>query len=258
LKKFLKILLGFFVFIAIVVTAALFFTSDMTTAADDFFLAVQEQDMAKAYSHLSKDFQAGTSEEELTQYLQSTSIAKVVSSSWSSRTVNLGKGKLEGSLTTDTGAEFPVTLELVKEDDQWKIYSLFKPASGLKSSKVNLQLPENEVLYALIDKSVGVFAQAVDEQSMGTFHANISRVWQSQTTVGQLDEAFGVFYGSNLSFDEVGTVQPALTSSPNISENGVLQVEGYYPSESQQIYFGHKYIYEESEWKLLGFNLQVK
>ena len=39
---------------------------------------------------------------------------------------------------------------------------------------------------------------------------------------------------------------------------GVLVLAGHYESEPNQVYFEHKYIDEGGQWKLVGFNIEMK
>ena len=51
-------------------------------------------------------------------------LKNAVSHSFTSRSINNGVGAVSGSLVSPTGGVTPVTYQLVKENDAWKIVNL--------------------------------------------------------------------------------------------------------------------------------------
>ncbi|TXS90712.1 hypothetical protein FV139_17175 [Parahaliea maris] len=258
MNKFLKIALGLVCFIGLVIGAVFFFTAGMVETADEFFAAVKRDDMKAAYSYLSEDFQASTSEAELAAYLAKNRLNQVSEASWGARSVESGRGNLKGSITTDAGGVVPVTLGFVKGDEGWRIYTIQKPASGIQQESGGPQVPGEEELVRLVDGSVQVFVQSVQERSMETFYDHVSRLWQDQFTVDKFDEAYAPFYAMDVDFSLLRTVSPVFTSAPTIDENGVLEISGYYPTQPQQFQFRQNYIYEGLSWKLVGLYASIQ
>lgn len=256
MKKFLKILLGFFLFIMIVIAAAFYFTSGVAKVGTDFFDSIAKDDISAAYSLLAEDFRKDTSQQQLQEYLQATSMDQIDSVSWDSRNVNMGRGEMKGTLTTKTGASIPVTVSLVKEDKQWKIYSLLRQSSGIQSAADSVEMPSEAELIKLVNDSMIVFAQSVGEKSMATFHSYISNLWSKQHTVEQLDEAFASFYTVQADFGFLQSVSPAFSETPTVNANKVMKITGYYPLAKYTVNFEQSYIKEGLSWKLLGFNIQ--
>jgi len=62
MKKFLKVVLGIIAVVVLGIAAIFYFIADMVKVADGFFDAVKSRDISKAYSYLSDDFKANTSQ----------------------------------------------------------------------------------------------------------------------------------------------------------------------------------------------------
>ena len=259
-KTFLKIIVGLVAFIGIVLGAVFYMTAGMVDSADGFFAAVKDKDMDKAYSFLSEDFKAATSQAKLEKFLKQNAIDQFKASSWSSRSSEGGRGELVGSISTDSGGTIPITVNLVKGEDGWKIFAINKPNSGLQEeSKTAVNnVPSEAELVALTNQSMAAFAQAVNEKSMLSFHKQISQLWQQQYTVAQLDEAFGSFYDAGVDLTLLKGYSPQFAEIPSINSDGVLRVSGHYPTDPNQVHYEHKYIFEGMSWKLLGFSTELQ
>ena len=258
MKTIGKILLGIIALIAIAISAIFFFTSDMVTTADDFFRAVKNKDIQAASAHLSEDFKASTPTNELEQYLKNNSLDKFNEADWGSRSISGGRGSLSGSVTTDAGGVIPITLNFVKGESGWKIYSIEKPASGLKEETSARQVPTEQEQVRLVAQSVSVFADAVSDKSMAKLHSHISNLWRQQVSIEELDEIFGGFYDFNADLRILNNYSPSFNAQPSVDENGVLEISGYYPTKPDQFKFEHSYIYEGLSWKLIGFSAYIE
>ncbi|MCW8857661.1 MAG: hypothetical protein OQJ95_09885 [Kangiella sp.] len=258
MKTLLKVVLGLFGLIALGLVAVFFFTTDMVTTADDFFAAVKNQNMNKAYTYLSEDFKASTSKSDLQQYLNKNAISSFKEASWESRSINGGRGSLTGSISTESGGVVPITLNFVEAENGWKIYSILKPSSGIHEETISAQMPSEQEQISLVKKSIQVFAEDVNRKSMKKFHAYISNLWQRQVTVAKLDEAFGAFYNIGADMTVLANYSPQFSQKPSINEDGVLVIAGKYPTKPSQVDFEQKYIYEGLGWKLMGFNINIK
>jgi hypothetical protein len=258
MNKFVKILLGIVGVIVIAISAVFFFTADMVGAADEFFMAIKNKDMDKAYSYLSEDFKSGTPKDALQRYLEKNSINSFKEASWESRSINGGRGNLVGSITTESGGVVPISLSFVKGDKGWKIYSIQKPSSGIQEESTPVQMPSEQEMVKLVSDSMKLFAESVNEKSMVKFHSHVSNLWQQQFTPEKFDEAFGAFYDLGADLTVLEKYSPQFSTKPNINEDGVLVIAGQYPTEPSKVHFEQKYIYEGLGWKLIGFSTNIK
>ena len=111
-------------------TAAFLVTRDLVIYADEFFSAVAENDLDRAYDYLSKDFQSSTAQSELSSYLKQFSVTDIQTTDWKTRSKENGnQGTIEGGITTETGNVVPIRVTFVKNNRVWKIDSIeqFEP-----------------------------------------------------------------------------------------------------------------------------------
>lgn len=258
MKTFLKILAGIAVVGMLGFGAVMFATSGMTDVADDFFAAVREGDMITAYSYLSDDFRAGTSEDQLADFLYDNALTDVTDLSWGSRSFDGNLGELHGSATTGSGGVVPIMLRLVKGDAGWRIYSIEKPASGLQQTGSQIQLPSEAELVELVSTANHYFALGVQQGSMQPLYDHISHLWQKQTTVEELDGVFQAFLDAQVDLMVLDNLPPLFDGQPAFDENNLLVVTGRYSTSPDLVSFEHSYIKEGLSWKLIGFRIDIK
>ena len=152
----------------------------------------------------------------------------------------------------------PISLSFVKEDKDWKIYSIKKPSSGIQEETHSAQMPSEKKQIKLVSDSMHVFALSIKEKSMLKMFNHVSNLWKKQFSVEKFDETFGSFYKFGDSLMLLDQRSPQFFSKPILNKDGVLIIEGFYSTKPKQLYFEQKYIYEGLSWKLMGFNISVK
>lgn len=257
MNELVKILLGIVGIFVLAIVAIFFCTADMVTSANEFFTAIKNNDMNKAYTHLSEAFQASTSQFDLETYLKKNLIHKFKEASWESRSISGRRGKLIGSITTESGGVVPITLSFVKGENGWKIYSIQKPSPGIQEESSSLEIPSEQELVKLVSESMHVFTESVNDKSMAKFHSHVSNLWQQQFTIEKLNEAFGGFYDIGVDLTSLAYYSPQFKSKPSLDENGVLIIAGYYPTKPNQVHFEQQYVYEGLGWKLISFSVNL-
>ncbi|NEQ54416.1 MAG: hypothetical protein F6K11_30515 [Leptolyngbya sp. SIO3F4] len=124
-RKILLEILGIVVAQFLLITVvAFYFTRDLAKSADEFFRAVDQNNLEKAYGYLSEDLQTSISPPELKRYLHQVSITNIEKTSWKNRVKRNGQGYIEGGLTTDSGDVVPIRVNFVKEKQGWGIDSI--------------------------------------------------------------------------------------------------------------------------------------
>ena len=246
---------GFVCVAAIIVTVVFRLTAGMTAAADGFFTAGKVKDLARAKTYLAEDFRASTSDAQLTAFFESSTLSRYQSSSWSNRSIQNGRGELDGEFRTDTGGVVPMKIGFVKEAGQWKIYSLKKPEAGLSSEIERRAVPPPEEQRRLVKATIHSFADAVARRNYGEFHSSISGLWQRQLTVEALGGLLKPFVDSGDNFLPLDQRSPTIESAA-VDDAGLLVLAGRYPLDSQ-FTFKTKYLYEGIDWKPAGFDLHV-
>jgi len=256
MKTFLKVIVGIVAAIVLLVAAVFYFTSGLVDTADAFFQAVKRQDIAAARTYLAEDFKANTDETALRAFLAKTALLNFKQASWSSREITNGRGELRGSVTTESGGNIPVTLTFVKENGGWKIYSLRKPSAGITSDTEN-PVPNEPERIALAKRTMDDFTASVRAGNMQQFRASTSQLWQQQFPLEKFEDAFRSAYSVREVFDEIADRQPLLKAGDGLGEHGELKVSGSFTGRSHNVEFDAKYIYEGSDWKLIGFHFKV-
>ena len=260
-----KILGGFVAFIVLLIGLVMYSTSGMTKAVDEFFIHVKTKHYNDAYDLLSNDFKKSVSKEKFKTFLIQNSLTEYKSASWNSRSFENNMGTLKGTITIKSGDSIPLTIQFIKNQDIWKIFSITKQSAGLQevqktkveTIKLTPQLPSKNELISLTQKNTQIFAQAVNEKNMSGFYDNISSFWQKETNVKALDKAFDAFYQAGIDFTALKNITPVLDKEPTLL-NGRLITEGHYPTSPAVVYFNYSYINEKGHWKLVGFNINIK
>jgi hypothetical protein len=258
MPTWVKVILGIVVAIILLIVVVMYATSGMTKAADRFFAAVHDRQMDKAYAALSADFRASASQADLTAYLNHNGLADITGTSWSSRSINGGQGELSGTVTNAAGDALPIKLTMVKGDGGWKIQSILKTAAGARVSGATPAIPPEAQQVALIRDTLGAFADSVAAQDMTTFRSHVSNLMQQQFTVAQLDQAYRPFYVMGSSLQMIKAMTPAFDRPAAINDDGVLVIDGRYPTEPNLFTFTAKYVYEGTDWKPIGLEVNVK
>jgi hypothetical protein len=99
-------------------------TGGLVTTADAFFSALEQGDYDTAYASLSEEFHGNTTIEELRSFAQESALADYSESTWWERSVSGDEGFLDGEVQTRGGQRIPVSITLLKENDDWKIYQI--------------------------------------------------------------------------------------------------------------------------------------
>lgn len=112
---------------------------------------------------------------------------------------------------------------------------------------------------ALTDNTMLKFAESVNAKDFSAFHEFISQLWQKEYSVEQLNEAFKVFIELEINLvPALNSYDPIFDADPYINQDGVLILEGHYPTKPSKIMFKNKYIKENGVWKLSGVSINIK
>ncbi|MEP3226370.1 MAG: hypothetical protein ABJO01_10370 [Parasphingorhabdus sp.] len=257
MKKWMKIVLGIAAGIFVLVGLIFWLTGDVTKAGDDFFIAVQNEDMDAAYALLSDDFQAGVSKRELKIFLSKNALDTVVETSWNSRSISGSKGQLEGTVTTQSGNKIPLELRLIKSESGWKINAIEKERAGLKIISSGQTLPPAAKQVELFQDTVAIFAQSLSEKSMRALWETGTAAYQEEVSLENLDKAFEKFFKYADGYAEISKMVPVIDNSKIEEDFDVLVIRGHYPVEPFPIYFRQLFYYEGVDWKFDGIALKV-
>lgn len=128
----LGVLAGFMAFVAAIIAVVFYATSGVSDAADRFYETARRGNAQEVYALTSTELHNVTSAEQLASYIKANRFDHVADTSWSSRSFENNVGSVEGTLTLDDGAVIPVTMELVKEGDEWKVSYIELGKAGVR------------------------------------------------------------------------------------------------------------------------------
>lgn len=255
----LAVAAAFAALIIVVVLFAFGLTQGAVKSADNFLGLIGAGKIAEAYESASATLKSQQTLDAFTKSVTTLGLTDFSSVSWSNRKTENDRAYLEGSAKTRAGGTIPLNAELVKESGNWKVISLTAPQSGVSSTQSGgrQQVPSDDKSKALILASLLDFNKAIRDKSFEHFHASISRAWQEQITPDKLKEVFQQFIDKQLDLSPITKVDPVLTDAPQLNSDGLLVLEGYYPTQPLKVNFKLKYIYEHPAWKLFGINVNV-
>ena len=121
------------------------------------------------------------------------------------------------------------------------------------------EVPSKKELRTMAEDTFQSFGRALKAKDFTEFYEETAKMWQKQTTAADLKKSFTPLLNDKI--DLLGAVEgkdPLLTPPAKINSDGVLLVEGYYPTAPNKIYFTLKYLQEEEEWKLIGINVKIQ
>jgi hypothetical protein len=119
-------------------------------------------------------------------------------------------------------------------------------------------MPSDKELKALVFDSLFAFNKAVQDKSFAKFHEErLSPLFQKQFPLDKFTSTFQVFLDKGYDISNIAKSEPVFDKKPVIDSEGLLVVNGYYPTRPNKVTFKLTYINESSVWKLLGINVQV-
>jgi len=131
MKTWKKVVIGLAIVIVGAIGLAMFATSDLDKPVQRHFAALRAGDMIGAYSELSIAARQQTSQEAFKTMVEGTpAFARVTGHTFSSRSLENGQGRLEGTLELEGGGKLPIEINLVKENDLWKILGYRVPSAN--------------------------------------------------------------------------------------------------------------------------------
>lgn len=260
-------------FVLLMVAAAVIFlvfrlTKPVVDEGERFLAALGGGSPAAAYGMASASLRASQSAEDFERTVKAFGLEGYRSANWSNRKIQNDRGTLEGTVVTKAGGSVPLELELIKEGGGWKVLAIRGPQAGAATHPAidtettpaaapPLAAPGPEVAKPLALATLLAFNQAVQSKSFDSFHANISGAWQRQITAAKLLEIFRPFIDAGIDIEPIRDLEPVFASPPALDEDGVLVIEGHYPTTPNKVYFKLKYLAEGGAWKLLGINVNV-
>lgn len=257
MKTWMKVVLGIIAGIVVLVGFVFWLTGDITKTGDEFFAAIQNDDIDGAYALLSDDFRAGVSKDDLKAYLAANALDKIKETSWGGRAISGGTGSLEGTVTTVGGSKIPLKLGLIDSDSGWQINTIEKQTAGFQSSDNGNPLPSPDKQQQLFSSTVAVFAASLADQNMQKLLDYSSSVLREQVTLAEFNSGFASFFPYAEASLGLISQRPIIDDASIDEGTGVLTIRGHYPTTPEQVHFRQTYVYQGIDWKLLGLYVKI-
>ena len=246
---------GCFGLFALVLGSAVGAIAAVGKPADDFLTLVGNGDTTGAYQSGASGLRSADTPEQFAAFVKSSRLDQYRSSSWNKFNIVNSQGTVEGTVTLKDGSTVPLKVNLVNEGG-WKVLGLELTGGG--ANKPRPVAPTEAEAKKLVNRDVGEFRKAVEGNDFTRLHASLHSQFREAKSVEQLRDAFKAFVDGNEDLSGVGGVEPTLNKAPALGGDGVLTVEGVYPSRPVQVLFLLEYASEGGDWKLTRLKVNTK
>ncbi len=239
-----------------------------------FFKDIAAGKYDQAYARTAFGFQAQQSEPVFAQTLKEMGLDEAAKAEMEPPVIDGREAKVNVTVRTirDKTLKFHVTL--LQESGRWRIFSLRSPIneSGRRmqnpftlmgkgtafTDALSRPIPSEEELRKLTDEAMMMFHSAVQQESFADFYEWAALAWQDQLTLGKLQRAFQPFIDSKIDLSGVQNEKPIFDSPPAITTEGLLVLEGHYPTKPNETGFLLKFIYESPRWRIFGMSVNIR
>ena len=255
---------------AAVVALVFYATSGVTDAADKFFTTARGGDMAQVYALTSAELRNTTTREQLAAYVQENRFDQVAETSWSSRSIKNNLGSVEGSLTLDDGGVIPISMQLVKEADDWKISFIelrnaglsggAAPETGPQTAAAGPGLPPANVILNLAragaDRLLGAALSDAGPLGLGSELEFFQAFWVEGTTVEQLRALVTPMRSETAAAEALRDARPVIERVSPVAGGG-FRAEGHLEAASWRLTFAQTYLPDGERWKMAAFDYEL-
>jgi hypothetical protein len=118
------------------------------------------------------------------------------------------------------------------------------------------QIDRNTALI-LIRTTLIALQQANQTGNYTVLHGISAPGFQSVNTPERLAQIFANLRAKNFDLSGVVVLEPQLSVMPELYQNGVMRMAGFFPSVPIQVYFDLQFILVQGQWKLLAIAVNV-
>ena len=118
------------------------------------------------------------------------------------------------------------------------------------------QLDRNTALI-LIRTTLVALQQANQTGNYSVLHAISAPGFQNANAPERLAQIFSGLWAKNFDLSGVVVLEPQLSVMPELYQNGVMRIAGFFPSVPIQVYFDLQFIPVQGQWKLLALAVNI-
>ena len=121
-----------------------------------------------------------------------------------------------------------------------------------------LKIPNKAAQEVLIKTTLLTFNDANVTGNYAVLHAKGAKPFRDQFPPERLKDVFKAFVDNHIDFDIIAARTPLSTQEAKINDEGVLNLQGYFDTTPNHVYYDLNYILSEGEWKPIKINVNVK
>lgn len=245
--------------VAVVVSSAVGAMSAVSKPADDLLTLLGNGDTTGAYQSGASGLRAAETPEQFAAFVKSSRLDQYRSSNWNKFNVVNSQGTLEGTVTLKDGSSVPLKVSLVNEGG-WKVLGmeLTGGAGATVTPPARPSVPSDAELKKLVNRDMSEFRKASRGQDFTRFHSTLAEPFREKYTAEALSGVYEAYRDRDGDLAAVEAIDPTITKPATLDANGVLKVEGEYPARPAAVVFEIKYLFENGEWKVLGFYIKLR
>jgi hypothetical protein len=231
--------------------------------ADSFLAQLGAGEIDGAYKSAAEALRRQQTPEQFAAAVKKLGLTEFQSASWTTRKVSNAEGTMVGTIITRGGGTVPLTVNLLREGEVWRVSGLSSSAAGVVTTPGTTVLPAERPVppegeaQALAKRTLLDLGTAVRTGDYAALQRTLSRRWQDEVSPEKLQEILHDLADKKADLGSEAEVKPVFDRPPTIDEKGWLVLEGHYPLPDRRVTFRLKYLYEDPAWKPVGFKVDV-
>ena len=134
--------------------------------------------------------------------------------------------------------------------------------TGARAVQAVPEPPAEDQLRPLVTDALLEFNDAIQKKDFTRFRGTASKILGQKLSADDMLKAFDDFVKKDVNIEGIRDLAPEFDAPPTVDENGVLIVNGHYPTTPYKVLFTLKYLSErqggKDQWKIVGLSVDVK
>jgi hypothetical protein len=255
-----KVLVGIGIFVALIVAVMLgswFGTQGARSQAGRMIEMVKANDVEALESVMSPALIEVATPAKLMHMARTWGLHESTDVSWSKWSISTEGANVSGAFTRADGVEQPLYLRFNRHDGEWKLSGFTTDSVARVSDPLALEIPESTEIAAMLAQVTRDFGEGVRARSFVKLHESMSFGARSRFSPAELEANFSQFVERQVDVSPVANLTPLLHAPAGIDTDGVLRVEGHYPSRPIQFNFDYSFSFEDGQWRLSGLKVST-
>lgn len=249
------------VLIAVVLAAAaavVYLTTTLKVTAGQVLGAVASGNFAGVRDRFSDDFNARTADREFELFLSRAGIVDFDQADWRVHGLSFDAVDLAGVVDSVAGEPVRLRVEFVRDGASFSIDAVRRPYVGIGSESGGIRIPDIPAAAGLARETTRAFAEAVKAGDFARFHGEAAAPLREAYSLKEFTRLFSPFLEQPVDLTVLDRTQPRFTADPALLANGMLHLQGYFPSRPSRALFSYQYAYTAAGWRLTGIDFKLR